>query len=158
MVQVHAREAKTPKQKKKKETAEEKQNKEAGESPEKPRPRTPKKRWKTSYKWVACPIMLLFPHNSVLFNRIACADKIGVESYGPVLPDPPIFVKNKAFREYFLTKSAHTLHPSSPPLLIPLQYSNERWTRSLAFSGLQRQNPAHTYVAPQGYSGKICSR
>lgn len=49
------------------------------------------------------------------FIRIACGDKIGVEPYGPVMPEPPIFEKNNAFREYFLTKS--NAYP--PPFLLP---------------------------------------
>ncbi|ELR11121.1 RapGAP/RanGAP domain containing protein [Acanthamoeba castellanii str. Neff] len=38
------------------------------------------------------------------FYKIGFADKVGVRSYAPLLPDPPVFEKNQAFRHWFMTK------------------------------------------------------
>lgn len=42
--------------------------------------------------------------NGKTFYKIGFADKVGVRSYAPLLPDPPMFEKNQAFRHWLMTK------------------------------------------------------
>jgi hypothetical protein len=44
------------------------------------------------------------------FYKIGFADKVGVRSYAPLLPDPPVFEKNQAFRHWFMTKRTPGQH------------------------------------------------
>jgi hypothetical protein len=51
--------------------------------------------------------------NGKTFYKIGFADKVGVRSYAPLLPDPPVFEKNQAFRHWLMTKRT----PGQPALL-----------------------------------------
>jgi hypothetical protein len=44
-----------------------------------------------------------------LFCRLAVANKKAVPPYGPFLPDPPVFLPDKDFRDFLLTKREYLI-------------------------------------------------